>query len=58
VTYYANELLEELAGRFVFRKQALQALRDMTNNSVVKPAAAAASTKEPEGSSRRASAGK
>ena len=30
VTYYANELLEELASRFIFRKQALQTLKEMT----------------------------
>lgn len=36
VTYYANELLEELCSRFVFRKQALQTLKDMTAQSLVK----------------------
>ena len=36
VTYYANELLEELCSRFVFRKQALQTLKDMTAESLVK----------------------
>lgn len=33
VTYYANELLEELASRFIFRKQALQTLKEMTANT-------------------------
>jgi chromosome segregation ATPase len=33
VSYYRNELLEELASRFIFRKQALQTLRDMTAQS-------------------------
>jgi len=41
VTYYANDLLADLASRFVVRKQALATIREMTKQNVIPPTRAA-----------------